>query len=569
EPPADTLPVRRRRPRAQRVGCGERALHVAARHQQADPPARGRARPRGVRPPGQAARVDDAGRRSGRRHRAPRARRDPQHEGGRRGLPCRGQRHARDRDDAHAGALCAAKGAAGVRRALSQGAGDAAPGQPAPGRRAGGQWRGRRGDRHRGGERVPGAGVASLLRMEPLRAGAQRSSAREGQRSADARGDREVADRHLRLLVHGPLAGQRRVRGARTRAQHRADRARRRCHQDLRRARHGHRHHRRDGVRPAQGHDVRAPRRRAPVRAGDDAARRAPRRVRARLRLHVHRHVRAAVQPRGDRGGARSPLGRGARDLTRAAALPRSWGFAALLASLAMIGPFSIDLYLPAFPAIAQGFDVAPIAVQQTLSVYLFAYAGMMLWHGALSDAFGRRPVVIGALCVYAIATLGCAIAGNIQSLWLFRALQGISAGGPLVVGRAVIRDRLHGADAQRLMSQVTMVFGAAPAIAPIVGGILLNTLGWRAIFWVLLAFVIATIVWTARALDETLPKQSRQPLDARRMWHNYVAVLTHRDFLMLAAVPALNFAAFFIYVALAPTFLIDKLGVSTWGFAV
>ena len=255
--------------------------------------------------------------------------------------------------------------------------------------------------------------------------------------------------------------------------------------------------------------------------------------------------------------------------MTRAAALPRSWGFAALLASLAMIGPFSIDLYLPAFPAIAQGFDVAPIAVQQTLSVYLFAYAGMMLWHGALSDAFGRRPVVIGALCVYAIATLGCAIAGNIQSLWLFRALQGISAGGPLVVGRAVIRDRLHGADAQRLMSQVTMVFGAAPAIAPIVGGILLNTLGWRAIFWVLLAFVIATIAWTARALDETLPKHVRQPLDARRMWHNYVAVLTHRDFLMLAAVPALNFAAFFIYVALAPTFLIDKLGVSTWGFAV
>jgi DHA1 family bicyclomycin/chloramphenicol resistance-like MFS transporter len=118
-------------------------------------------------------------------------------------------------------------------------------------------------------------------------------------------------------------------------------------------------------------------------------------------------------------------------------------------------------------------------------------------------------------------------------------------------------------------MAQVTMVFGVAPAVAPVVGGVLLNTLGWRAIFWALLVFVVATIAWTARALDETLPERARQPLDARRMWRNYVEVLTHRDFLALAAVPALNFAAFFIYVALAPTFLIDKLGVSTWGFAV
>jgi DHA1 family bicyclomycin/chloramphenicol resistance-like MFS transporter len=250
------------------------------------------------------------------------------------------------------------------------------------------------------------------------------------------------------------------------------------------------------------------------------------------------------------------------------AAADRSWSFAALLASLAMLGPFSIDMYLPAFPAIVTGFGVRPIAVQQTLSIYLFAYAAMMLWHGALSDAFGRRPVVLVSLAVYGVATLGCAIAGNIQSLWLFRALQGASAGAPLVVGRAVIRDRHHGAEAQRLMAQITMVFGIAPAVAPIAGGLLLNTLGWRAIFWVLLVFVVATAAWTARALPETLPAAARQPLNAGRLWRSYVEVLTHREFLMLATVPALNFAAFFIYVALAPTFLIDKLGVSTFGFA-
>ncbi|MEO6927738.1 MAG: multidrug effflux MFS transporter [Casimicrobiaceae bacterium] len=249
-------------------------------------------------------------------------------------------------------------------------------------------------------------------------------------------------------------------------------------------------------------------------------------------------------------------------------AADRTWGFAALLASLAMLGPFSIDMYLPAFPAITRDFDASPIAVQQTLSIYLFAYAAMMLWHGALSDAWGRRPIVLAGMIIYAVATLGCAIAGNIQSLWLFRGLQGLSAGAGVVVGRAVIRDRFSGPEAQRLMAQITMVFGIAPAVAPIIGGAMLNTLGWRAIFWVLLLWVIATTIWTAHSLAETLPPQARQPLRARSMWNNYVEVFTHREFLLLAFIPALNFAAFFIYVALAPIFLIDKLGVSTWGFA-
>ncbi|MGH8712629.1 MAG: MFS transporter, partial [Casimicrobiaceae bacterium] len=168
----------------------------------------------------------------------------------------------------------------------------------------------------------------------------------------------------------------------------------------------------------------------------------------------------------------------------------RTWSLATLLAALAMLGPFSIDAYLPAFHDIGREFDVPPIAVQQTLSVYLFAYAFMMLWHGALADALGRRPVVLANLGLYALATLGCAIAGNIETLWLFRALQGICAGAGIVIGRAIIRDRFHGAEAQRLMSQITMVFGIAPAIAPVLGGVLLNLSGWRAIFWVLLALV-------------------------------------------------------------------------------
>src|SRR6266581_4774192 len=186
-----------------------------------------------------------------------------------------------------------------------------------------------------------------------------------------------------------------------------------------------------------------------------------------------------------------------------------------------MLGPFSIDVYLPAFHEIGRDFDVAPLAVQQTLSSYLFAYAFMMLWHGALSDALGRRPVVMVGLGVYALATLGCAIAGNIETLWLFRALQGVCAGTGLVVGRAIIRDRFHGAEAQRLMSQITLVFGIAPAVAPVVGGILLNSLGWRSIFWVLFVLVIGLWLWSQRQLPETLPAHGRQSLAPDKLFHS------------------------------------------------
>jgi len=252
--------------------------------------------------------------------------------------------------------------------------------------------------------------------------------------------------------------------------------------------------------------------------------------------------------------------------MTEAAA--RTWSLAFLLAALAMLGPLSVDAYLPAFHAIGADLGVAQIAVQQSLSIYLFFYAFMMLWHGALADALGRRTVVLASLIMFAVTSLGCAIAGNIETLWLFRALQGVCSGAGMVVGRAIIRDRFHGPDAQRLMSQITLFFGIAPAVAPVMGGVLLNTLGWRSIFWVMLLCAILLFAWSWRWLAETLPVGARQSLAPRRLWRNYASVLRHKEFLMLAVVPALNFAAFFIYIASAPAFLIDLLGISSYGFA-
>ena len=159
------------------------------------------------------------------------------------------------------------------------------------------------------------------------------------------------------------------------------------------------------------------------------------------------------------------------------------WALAVLLACLGMLGPFSIDTYLPAFTGIANAIGATPVEMQQTLSAYLFGFAVMNLFHGALSDSFGRRPVVLWGLVVFTVASVGCALSQHIGALVFFRVLQGMSAGAGIVISRAVSRDMFPPADAQRVMSQVTIYFGVAPAIAPMIGGFLFVHLGWHAIF--------------------------------------------------------------------------------------
>ena len=147
------------------------------------------------------------------------------------------------------------------------------------------------------------------------------------------------------------------------------------------------------------------------------------------------------------------------------------WKLAVLLACLGMLGPFSIDTYMPAFSGIARSLGATPVQMQQTLSAYLFGFALMNLFHGALSDSLGRRPVVLWGIGVFTLASVGCALSQTIGQLVFFRALQGMSAGAGMVVSRAIIRDMFPPADAQRVMSQVTIYFGVAPAVAPLVGG--------------------------------------------------------------------------------------------------
>ena len=238
-----------------------------------------------------------------------------------------------------------------------------------------------------------------------------------------------------------------------------------------------------------------------------------------------------------------------------------------MLAGLAMLGPFSIDTYLPSFGAISQDFGVPPIYVQQTLSAYLLCFAGMMLFHGTLSDSFGRRPVIITSLAVFTVASIGATLATNLGALILFRALQGLSAGAGTVVGRAMIRDRLGGAEAQKMLSDVTVVFAAAPAIAPILGGWLQLWFGWRSVFafLTLIGLLLGLVCW--RALPESLPASQRQAFHARQILGNYWTALRHPQFLLLAFAMALSSIGFFVYIAAAPHFVPDVLGLPATAF--
>ena len=193
------------------------------------------------------------------------------------------------------------------------------------------------------------------------------------------------------------------------------------------------------------------------------------------------------------------------------------WALAILLACLGMLGPFSIDTYLPAFTGIARAIGASPVEMQQTLSAYLFGFAVMNLFHGALSDSFGRRPVVLSGLAVFTLASVGCALSQHIGHLVFFRALQGMSAGAGIVVSRAVIRDMFPPADAQRVMSQVTIYFGVAPAIAPMIGGFLFVHAGWHAIFWLLTAIGVLLFAANWRLLPETLHSTHKQPFNVQK----------------------------------------------------
>ena len=240
----------------------------------------------------------------------------------------------------------------------------------------------------------------------------------------------------------------------------------------------------------------------------------------------------------------------------------------ALLAAFAALGPFSIDTYLPAFQDIQTSLQATPAQVQLSLTAYMGTFALMTLWHGALSDSYGRRRIILLFTALYSLASLLCACANSIEMLWLGRALQGLCGGAGGVVGRAIVRDVFDGPQAQRVMSRVMVMFVIAPAVAPILGGGLLIFFGWRSTFIFLTVLGAALTLAGWRALPETLPVHARPPFNAQGLLNNYWRIFTSPVFILLSMTLAFNFNGFFIYVLSSPVFLVQLLGLSEQSFA-
>lgn len=236
---------------------------------------------------------------------------------------------------------------------------------------------------------------------------------------------------------------------------------------------------------------------------------------------------------------------------------------ALIIAGLAALGPFSIDTYFPSFPALAAHFGVSEIRVQSTLSFYLAALAGMNLFHGALSDSFGRRRVILVSLSVYTVTALGCLAAPSFTWLLGLRVIQGLAGGAGMIVSRALIRDCFEGAEAQKFMAEVTMVSGLGPAIAPILGGWLHVWLGWRGPF--LFLCVLGAALWCACrfGLPESLPQHRRQPFHPGLLFRSYLRTISHPGFLLLCLALGLGGGGFLLYVATASDVAIHVYGLS------
>ena len=237
------------------------------------------------------------------------------------------------------------------------------------------------------------------------------------------------------------------------------------------------------------------------------------------------------------------------------------------LAVLASLAPFAIDTYLPGFHIIATDLSSTPAYVQQSLTFYLIPYTIMTLFHGAISDSIGRITTIKWGLVLFFFASIGCAVATSVEQLWFFRILQGIGGGAGNVVARAMVRDLYEGAQAQRVMATIQIIFGIAPAVAPIFGGFLLDY-GWQSIFIFLALYAATAIFFSSRVLPETMLLKDRLPFDLKSIASRYRRIFKDKEFLFLILSLSANFSAFFLYVLASPIFLIDLLGFTEKQFA-
>jgi len=237
-----------------------------------------------------------------------------------------------------------------------------------------------------------------------------------------------------------------------------------------------------------------------------------------------------------------------------------------IAALLSMLGPFSIDTYLPSFPDIETEFGISRAMLSQSLSVYLLAFAFSTLFWGPVADRFGRRLVILVSMTVYTLGSIGCALADSAEAFLLLRVVQGLAASGGFIASRAMIRDAHDAESAHRAMSQVMLLFALSPAIAPVLGGWLHDQFGWRSVFWFLSAFG-GMLVLMGFFIRETLVEEHRQSIRPGAVIRVYISSVLHKRFPALVFSLSFAFAGLFLYIAGAPTVMYDFLGMGSTDF--
>ena len=237
-----------------------------------------------------------------------------------------------------------------------------------------------------------------------------------------------------------------------------------------------------------------------------------------------------------------------------------------IAALLAMIGPFSIDAYLPSFPDIELEFGISRAVLSQSLAVYLLAFAISTLFWGPLADRYGRRLVILISMILYTLGSVGCALANSAETFMVLRVVQGLAASGGFIAGRAMIRDAHDAEAAHRAMSQVMMLFALAPALAPVLGGWLHDQFGWRSVFWFLSIFG-GLLALMGFLIKETLHNEQRRSIHPVTVIHVYFEAFLHKRFPALVLCLSLSFGGLFLYIAGAPTVIYEFLGLGSDDF--
>lgn len=240
-----------------------------------------------------------------------------------------------------------------------------------------------------------------------------------------------------------------------------------------------------------------------------------------------------------------------------------------LLGLLTAMGPLSTDMYLPSLPSIGSHFQVDAAQVQLTLSVFLVGFAIGQIVYGPLSDRYGRRPVLLTGLALFAITSLGCMLATSIEWLIIARFGQALSACAAIVIARAIVRDMFRAEQAGRILSLMGALMGIVPALAPILGGIIQPLFGWRAVFAAIALLACCTAVMVVLMLPETLPPERRQSASIGGIKRSFGILLTNRVFLYFVSIVCLCYAGLFAFISASSFLLQDYYGLDIMAFSL